>query len=206
MITLTYARADGWQPHHVKDCLRHLRQYMRRTYQWRLRYIWVMEVKNRLSGVDVGKAAPHYHLVCWLPSSLEESDLHFDTRGWWPYGLTNVVRAVAPVRYVMKYVSKFDEAAAFPSNARCYGVGGLEREGRECRRWINWPSFVQARASVSCRWQRRVGGGWVDLDTGEFLCSEWRLASVTRKQTRLLRVATHPRPLQPMGPFSWMRS
>lgn len=198
MLTLTYRDVDGWKPDHIKATLQHLRKWLQRTYGWQLRYVWVMELQKR--------GAPHYHVVVWLPKGIHARDLHLDSRGWWPHGMTNAVMAVAPVRYVMKYASKFDSKGSFPKGARVYGVGGMCAVGRRCRRWVNLPRFVQARASVDCRWTRAGGGGWVDESTGEWWPSEWGLSAIGDGCTRLVRLHRHPSTgLQPDGPFSWLR-
>lgn len=196
MLTLTYRGVDDWQPNHVKETLQHLRKWLKRAYGWTLRYIWVMELQKR--------GAPHYHVVVWLPRQVEKAELFLDVRGYWPHGMTNVVKAVAPVRYVMKYVSKFDSDTEFPKGARIYGVGGLDDIGSRCRRWINWPSFVQDRASIDCRWTPARGGGWVNCGTGEWLQSEWALTLRTKTHFVLTRVVMHARSLYPVGPFSWI--
>lgn len=204
MLTLTYADADGWNPSHVRDALRHYRAWCNRR-GFKCRYLWVMETKTRKSGDQIGQSAPHYHLVVWMPHGLENPP-KWDSMGWWPHGMTNQVKAVAAVRYVMKYASKFDNEGAFPKGARCYGLGGLTDMDRRIRRWINWPSFVQANASVACNWRRAVGGGWLDSGTGEIWASEWGLVSLSRSCTRLVRLRTHPRRIEAAGPFSWIGS
>lgn len=204
MLTFTYARADGWKADHIKSALQHLRKWLRRAHGWILRYIWVMETKKRLSGADIGLDAPHYHVVVWLPRQVQQEELHMDSKGWWPHGMTNAIQAVAPVKYVMKYVSKFDSESAFPKGARIYGVGGLDDIGRRCRRWINWPSFVQDRASVLCNWARAKGGGWLDRNTGEITASEWGICLTSRTSTVVMRLRAYPRTLNPSGPFSWI--
>lgn len=200
MLTLTYARAGDWKPSHVAQCLDHLRKWANRR-GFKLRYLWVMETQTRKSGDQIGESAPHYHLVVWLPGGVELP--HLDTQGWWTHGLTNAVKAVAPVRYVMKYASKFDNAGSFPKGARIYGMGGLTQDHRDMRRWVNWPSFVQANASYKCRWTRATGGGWLAHATGEIWPSEWGLSCSTRKSTRLVRLRTHPRPIEASGPYSF---
>jgi len=195
MLTLTYRGVNDWKPSHVREALAHLRKWLKRSYGWSLRYLWVMELQKR--------GAPHYHVVVWLPRECQASDLHMDSRGWWPHGMTNAVQAVAPVRYVMKYVSKFDSPDAFPKGARCYGIGGLDVVGARCRRWINWPSFVQARADVSTPVARATGGGWVVA--GARYASEWGLSAIGRGYTRLVRLCTHPPTgIQPVGPYSFL--
>lgn len=203
MLTFTYRDDVEWKASHVKEALRHLRLWLDRTYGLRLRYLWVMETKARLSGDRKGEFRPHYHCVVWLPKSVHARDLHLDARGWWPHGMTNAVMAIAPVRYVMKYASKFDSKGAFPKGARCYGIGGMDSAGRSCRRWVNWPTFVQARADVRTKVARRPGGGWLVAGVG--YASEWTACAHALGATRLARVCTHPPTgIEPVGPFSFL--
>lgn len=199
MVTLTYADALGWKPEQVRDCLRLLRAWCHRR-GFKLRYLWVMETKARKSGDQVGVIAPHYHLVVWLPHG--EDCPAFDSMGWWSHGLTNKVKAVAAVRYVMKYASKFDNEGAFPKGARCYGIGGLSESDARIRRWLSWPSFVQARAGVTCSARRAVGGGWVIGSDGEWFPSEWGLSYRSAKGPVCVRLHDHGRPIETTGPFS----
>ena len=203
MLTLTYADATAWRPDHVKTALMHLRKWAGRR-GFPLRYLWVMETKARKSGDQIGTVAPHYHVVVWLPHGVECPAL--DSFGWWLHGMTNTVKAVAPVRYVMKYTSKFEDGDSFPKGARVYGIGGLSSPDRCIRRWVNWPSHVQGNGSVNCPWRRNVGGGWVNRDTGEFLPSEWGIVSINRKSARLVRLRTVPRFIDsPSGPYSFLK-
>lgn len=205
MLTFTYRDSVEWGADHIKTALMHLRKWLARAYGWRMRYVWVMEAKPRLSGERVGEYRPHYHCIVWLPREVTKQELFLDARGWWPHGMTNALQAVAPVRYVMKYASKFDHAEAFPKGARCYGVGGLDVVDRGCRRWINWPSFVQARAAITDAWRRVRGGGWVDPH-GEIWPSEFGLAAIGKGYTRVVRLLTHPPGpcAGAEGPFSWL--
>lgn len=207
MLTFTYADVEAWRGSHMRDALRHLRQWLLRAFKWRLKYLWVMETKKRLSGAQIGRSAPHYHCVVWVPCQVTKDDLKFDDRGWWPHGLTNAIKAVAPIRYVMKYASKFDNAGQFPKGARIYGIGGLCKFGADFRRWVNWPSFVQGNSACGDRSRRAVGGGWVIGSTGEWLPSEWGLTASDRQSTRLVRLRHHPRLIDsPSGPYSWIPS
>lgn len=206
-ITLTYRSGVPWEPRHISDCLQHLRKWLKRTYGAVLAYEWVMENKVRKSGAEKGRVREHMHLVLWLPVGVSLDDLKLDARGYWPHGMTNAVRAIAPVNYVMKYASKFDNEGAFPKGARCYGVGGLGDAGRRVRRWVNWPAFVQARASISDCWRPAAGGGWTDAATGEWLPSEFGLAFSTPKHSCVIRLHDHGRPMGDVrGPFSWVRN
>lgn len=201
MVTLTYKDANGWQPHHVRDCLRLVRLWASRA-GWKLRYIWVMETQDRKSGPQLGQIAPHYHLVLWVPHGV--SLPHFDRKGWWTHGMTNSKEAVSPIRYVMKYASKFDSVHSFPVGARCYGVGGLTDSGNKIRRWLNLPSFVKGNSSINCKWSRAAGGGWINHATGEHYESEWGRVLSNSKHTVLVRLRTHARLIQePAGPYSF---
>lgn len=209
MLTFTYSDEVEWSPGHVKEALRRLRMWLERAHDWKLRYLWVIETKARKSGARLGEMRPHYHCVVWVPSDLPIEALKLDVRGWWPHGWTNVVKANAPIRYVMKYVSKFEEPDAFPRHARSYGIGGIQKEGRLCRRWINLPKFVQARSSIHDPWRRARGGGWVDPH-GEIWPSEYGLHRTDKVCSLLVRLRTYPTPMhggrvfKPDGPFNWL--
>lgn len=205
MLTLTYKRVGDWEPAQIKNMLQHLRKWAKRAFNWTLRYLWVMESKKRLSGPDKGQDCPHYHLVVWLPVQVAKSQLFLDVRGWWSHGMTNAMQVIAPVRYVMKYASKFDSESDFPKGARCYGIGGLDSAWRNVRRWINWPAFVQARASVADHFKPQVGGGWVNCATGQWWPSEFGLGWTNKRQTAVVRLHDHGRPLDNVrGPFNWI--
>jgi len=205
MLTLTYRRKGQWDARHTSDMLQHLRKWAKRAFGWTLRYLWVMESKKRLSGPDKGLDVPHYHLLVWLPMQVGLNSLKLDVKGWWPHGMTNALAVVAPVRYVMKYASKFDSESDFPKGARCYGIGGLDAAWRSVRRWINWPAFVQARASVQDSYAPQVGGGWVNRLTGQWWPSEFGLCWTSRRQTCVARIHDHGRPLSEVqGPYSWI--
>lgn len=203
MLTFTYRDGVEWEPSHVREALQRLRVWLRRAHGAQLRYVWVMETKARKSGTEVGRIKPHFHVVVWMPGQVTADDLMMDARGYWVHGLTNTVKAKAAVRYVMKYASKFDNEGSFPKGARCYGVGGLGDVGGRIRRWINWPAFVQARASIKCDFRRRVGGGWINRNTGDWWPSEWGIAFLTSAHTVVRRIHDHGRPLDAWGPFSF---
>jgi len=206
MLTFTYADVEAWKGNHMRDALRHLRMWLLRAFKWRLKYLWVMETKKRLSGAQIGRDGSHYHCVVWVPHQVNQRDLMFDAKGWWPHGMTNAVKAVAPIRYVMKYASKFENAGQFPRGARIYGIGGLDTVAAACRRWINWPAFVQGNSAAGDKSRRAVGGGWIIGSTGEWLPSEWGLTASSPTCTRLVRLRTHPREIHaPAGPFSWLK-
>lgn len=164
MLTLTYRPGVAWDGRHVSECLRHMRQWLKRR-GIACRYVWVLETTK------AGK--PHYHLVVWLPWGVKLPLL--DVSGWWPHGMTRMEWARCAVGYVSKYVSKGQEGAALPPRARMYGVGGLEGEALDEARWWALPGWLRDLVAVGAKVRRRVGGGWLDHDTGECFVSPWRV-------------------------------
>lgn len=192
MVTLTY-RGDNndWRPDHIKAALQACRKWCQRRGA-AFRYVWVAELQQR--GVI------HYHVACWLPKGL--SMPKWDKQGWWPHGMTNVIRARHATAYLMKYLSKGSDYGQLPRGARAYAVGGLDHSLRRARAWLRLPSFVQGNASIFDRWTRREGGGWIAPD-GAAVASEFTSAVVAGVRC-LLRVFTHPRAIDAAGPFSWL--
>ena len=192
MVTLTY-RGDNsqWEGRHVSAGLEACGKWARRL-GFAFRYVWVAELQQR--GVI------HYHVACWLPRGV--SMPKWDKRGWWPHGMTNVIRARHATAYLMKYLSKGGDYGQLPRGARAYGVGGLDHSLRRARRWLRLPAFVQGNSSIHDAWSRRIGGGWTAPD-GSAVASEFVCAVVGGVRC-LLRVARHPRAIDAAGPFSWL--
>lgn len=195
MVTLTYRGTNAqWRSTHMSQAMQHLRMWCNRQ-GFRARYVWVAELQKR--GVI------HYHAVVWLPQGVRCPA--FDSRGWWPHGMTNrkCVRSSA-VGYLMKYLSKGTDVSSgsFPKGARIYGVAGLDEAGRRVRRWLRLPSFVQGNASVHDDWHRAVGGGWLAPD-GARWASEFTTALVAGVRC-LVRLCIHARQIDAAGPFSWV--
>lgn len=193
MVTLTYER-DTWEPSHIRNYITHVRNWLARRCGQALRYIWVAEMQKR--GVI------HYHALFFMPKGVTMPKA--DKQGWWPHGLTRTERAVAPVNYVMKYASKFDSKAGFPKGARTYAVGGLDKTAASSRRWLNLPAFIKARASIHDKWQRAVGGGWLEHATGQVWPSEWGICLASKVKIAIVKLRFHGRPLDVGGPFSWL--
>lgn len=210
MVTLTYdtSRVDSsavghhyWKPRHVSDYIRAVRLwFLKRCPGQRLRYVWVAELQKR--------GVLHYHAVFFLPPGV--SMPRADKRGWWPHGMTNTLKATAPVAYLMKYASKPDSKTigGFPRGSRIYGIGGLDAAGAAFKRWVLWPAYVQGNASVNDRFKPALGGGYLNVDSGEHLESEY--APTGGGFSSFIRVRTTPRaldglgqPLNPSGPFCW---
>jgi len=207
MVTLTYKHASGWRPNHVMRFLDAARKWLKgRGVE--PRYVWIAEPQmKRLE--RTGEAALHYHVVFWLPRGVKfpkpDIPLAKGLQAWWPHGHTQRVVARSAIAYLLSYLKKgnADDLAYFPKGARAYGVGGLEPALRRARAWLALPGFVQARASVDDVWRRVKGGGWADPD-GEWWPSEF-VRTVVGRTAALVRVRDHGRPLDPAGPFSWLR-
>lgn len=205
MQTLTYGGSNrNWRPEHISRYLDALRRWhYSRTGSKKVRYVWVAELQQR--GVI------HYHVCLWLEHGLTPP---MPDRGWrlkgamqapmWPHGMSNRLEAHAPVAYLMKYASKdTSKDGKFPRGARIHGCGGLDEEGRGCRRWVLWPAYVQGNASIHDRFRPCKGGGYINADTGEYLASEFVPTGGGFK--RFIRARVTPRRIENTGgPFSWI--
>lgn len=193
MVTLTYRGVDDWRPNHIATALKAAREWCRRA-GCAFRYVWVAELQKR--------GAVHYHVCVWLPRHL--SMPKWDKRGWWPHGMTNVVRARHAVGYLLKYISKGagDALRGFPKGARIYGVGGLDAALRRARRWLRLPAFVRGNSDINDDWRRAPGGGWTAPD-GRHWASEF-VATFVGDSRGLLRVVRHAVMVDFTSPFSWL--
>lgn len=195
MVTLTYRGGnEAWQAKHVTEFVKRVREWLARRHL-AMRYVWVAELQKR--GVI------HYHVALWLPEATVLPKP--DEQGWWPHGMTRIETARHAVGYLMKYLSKGNEAAcgSLPLGARSHGRGGLGERFREMLRWLSLPAFIKARASVADRWDRCKGGGWVECATGEIWGSEWQRVHVGNGWS-MERVADHGRPFVVDGAFNWI--
>lgn len=195
LVTLTYAGDNrAWRAEQISrflDCLR--KWHYARTGSKKVRYAWVAELQQR--GVI------HYHVVVWLDQGLTLPKP--DKQGWWPHGMSNRKQATAPVAYLMKYVSKVDtkNVGGFPRGSRIYGIGGLDQTGRDIKRWIHWPAYVQGNAACGERFRPAKGGGYLNVDDGRIFLAEFAPTGGGFKS--FIRIRTHARELEPVGPFSW---
>lgn len=193
MVTLTYRGTNAdWKPDHLKEAFHRLRVWCNRQ-GFRARYVWVAELQQR--------GTIHYHAVLWLPVGVRCPS--FDSRGWWPHGMTNrkTVRRSA-VGYLMKYLSKGTDTGSFPKGARIYGVAGLDKAMSRTRRWVRLPAFVQGNSSTLDAWARTPGGGW-SSPSGVGFVSEFTTTLVAGVRC-LIRVAQHAIAIEASGPFSWL--
>lgn len=177
MLTLTYADIDGWKPQHIKDFLRHVRQFLNRK-GIKFRYIWIAELQER--------GAVHYHIMLWLPRGFTLPMP--DKRGWWTHGNTKIEWARKPVAYLAKYASKtHSKGGSMPRGIRLFGIGGLELEDRRERSWWMLPQYIrnidgvpndeeQAELVQTARTigntKRAKGGGWL-TPYGEWFPSKY---------------------------------
>lgn len=153
MVTLTYARADSWQPRHVKAFIQACRKYLQRK-GYSFRYTWVAELQKR--------GAVHYHVLIWLPKGLTLPKP--DKRGWWPHGSTRIEWVRNAVGYIAKYAAKHESIFLFPKGLRICGSGGLDSKGRTERRWWLSPAWVRRAFALSDDPRPAKGGGYVGAD------------------------------------------
>lgn len=186
--TYTYAPGHQWQPWHISDCVQAYRDQARRDGV-PFRYEWVAELqlgRMRRRGESAAECL-HYHAIVWQPEGYAFP--HADSRGWWPHGMTNTEVARNPVGYLAKYASKGTEGEALPRGARISGGGGLSEVGRKLASWWLRPRYVREAFPDFLQQVARVkGGGWANLETGEWLPapsfdgSTWNLTSNTNTQ------------------------
>lgn len=164
-LTLTYCGVNDWRPGHLAAFRKAMGEWARRR-SVRLRFVWVAELQTR--------GAVHYHMVVWLPKGKFLPKM--DDCGWWPHGSTNVQTAQNPIGYLMKYASKATaaQAADYPRGCRMFGVGGLDKAGREEVRYWRAPMWVRDAMPGTADIRKTVGG-YFDAYTGDFVRSPWRV-------------------------------
>lgn len=197
MVTLTYAGDNrAWKPTHLTRYIDAVRVWYKRLTGETLRYVWVAELQDR--GVI------HYHAVFWLRKGVTMPKA--DKRGWWPYGMTKTEKAIKPIGYLMSYLSKIEtkNVSEFPHGARISGNGGLDKTGRDCKRWVLWPAYLQGNAAAGDPFKPAKGGGFVNHDSGEYFRAEFQPMGSSFKT--FFRVHTHARQVDAAGPFSWLRT
>ncbi|CAI8803215.1 protein of unknown function [Methylococcus capsulatus] len=173
-VTLTYRDEVEWEPGHVSECLKRVRQWCERRGV-RFRYVWVSEVQEERRAWYGGHCL-HYHLMVFLPKRLALPK--FDKQGWWKHGMTQTARLKARgVAYIAKYASKGGKAE-FPKRVRIHGCGGLLHAARNERTWWLCPAYVREHyPSPGLKPRRCPGGGWVSKLTGEWIPSQFRIVS-----------------------------
>ena len=173
MLTLTYRPGCQWEPHHISDCVKSLREWAKDEC-FKLRYVWVAEIQEGRwqKGQSLLGECVHYHLLIWVPKSIQPPKL--DQAGFWPWGMTQRLKVVAPIRYLLKYASKGSEVG-FPKGLRIHGCGGLTSADRNHRTWWLMPKWVRTIWHEDDKPRRCPGGGIISRLTGEWLPSIWRV-------------------------------
>lgn len=194
MTTLTYKGDNrNWDAKHISAYINCVKKWYARLTTKKLMYVWVAELQER--GVI------HYHCVFWLDRGVTMPKA--DKRGWWPHGMTKTEKAEKPIGYLMSYLSKIEtkNVSEFPHGARIYGIGGLDKSARDCKRWVLWPAYLQGNAASGDGFKPAKGGGYVNRETGEFYAAEF--APTGGGFRSYVRVRTHARQVDASGPFSW---
>lgn len=152
-LTLTYCDATTFSRKHISAFLDCLRQALKRM-GYSLPYAWVLECARQL----------HYHLIVWLPRgyTLDPAKLS----KWWRWGST-WVESCRSVKAWGRYMAKFDSIAKLPRSARLYGYGGLDGDGKLAVSRAALPRWLLVLLPAGHRVRRCLGGGWVDIVTGE---------------------------------------
>jgi hypothetical protein len=169
LVTLTYAPGHSWQPWHVTECVAAYRkQAMRDGVPFRYEWVAELQLKRMRRRGESAAECLHYHAIIWQPEGYAFP--HPDTRGWWRHGMSNTEAARNPVGYLAKYASKGTEGEPLPRGARISGGGGLSDVGRKLASWWLRPKYVRdAFPDFLLKVRRVPGGGWADLDTGEWI-------------------------------------
>jgi len=187
MVTMTYAAHINYEPEHITKFLRCVYMWGERA-GYKIPYCWVMELTK--------KGKPHYHCILWIPKRLRLP--RADSRGWWPHGMTNTIRARNAYGYLSKYASKAhgvkDDKGKFidfPKGARIHGIGGLTKKEAAIIAWWKLPKALRLGDEGSHKWRRQKGGGWMCIEggaKGQVYESVWGLVSINMvdKRVRLI--------------------
>lgn len=185
-VTLTYARQGGWSARHVTQFNKRMRDHLRRRGV-ACPYVWCAELQKR--------GAVHFHQLVFLPTGMMLPKP--DRIGWWEHGMSKIERARNAVGYVAKYAGKVVEVGEFPRGLRLTGAGGLTDHSREHARYCRLPTYVRNAWPMGTRIERLPGGGWVNLDTGEVVVSDWKF--VGRRPGGLITLRRGVRPADEGG-------
>lgn len=130
-ITLTYPDIFSEDPAVWK---RDIDKFGKRLSRRKFGAIWRIEYKERLSGVNVGKVAPHFHLLVW-GAAYSPKLIGWVRRAWFEVvGSGNIDHFTAGTRvepihsrrgvmsYTSKYIAKQDEAIVPAGCGRMWGA------------------------------------------------------------------------------------
>lgn len=174
MMTLTYEKADAWQPLQIRDFMKSIKRDLADNL---LGYAWVLEMQQR--------GAPHYHVLLYVKRGTK---IARPDDGLWEYGSSRIETAHS-LYYICKYTGKMYQKEHLPIGARMFAVNVNEvaAEGADVLlfRLSSVPKWlrehlegVSLAEGERLRWSRCPGGGWVVRNTGELLASPWRVRSI----------------------------
>ena len=165
LLTLTYRWDGQWAPEQIGFFMQQLLQRCRRQGV-DVKYQWVLELTKR--------GRPHYHVLLWVPKGfrIPKQDAH----GYWPHGMTNVVKARSAVGYLVKYATKgTTEMHQLPKGARLFGVGGCSAPERLRAHRAGLPMWLTTVAEVPSGARRCARVGWVCKATGAVFRSPFKV-------------------------------
>lgn len=165
-LTLTYARDDDWSALHITAFNKRAREYLSRRGVG-FAYVWCAELQQR--------GAVHFHELVFLPNGTMLPKP--DQQGWWPHGSTQIAKARNAVSYIAKYAGKMITAGKFPRGLRLTGAGGLNEYSRAHARYVSLPGYVRRAFPFGSPISRALGGGFVNLHTGEVVRGEYEFVS-----------------------------
>jgi len=158
-LTLTYRDSADFSQKNVSKFLEKIRRQLRKRGH-SLPYTWVLESEGRL----------HYHFTLWLPRDfiLDKAKL----AKLWNWG-SSWVQSCHSVKSWTRYMSKFDSAEKIPRNAKLFGYGGLDGNGKAAVTRANLPLWLQKKLSSNHVARRIPGGWWANTATGEVFRSPY---------------------------------
>ena len=127
MYTLTYKPGVQWEPHHISNFIKSLRNFHVKNHR-DLVYFWVAEMQKR--------GAVHYHVLVHAPNYARVPMA--DKAGYWRWGMTRTERCrSSTIAYLSKYLEKAQPPGVdFPFKCRRYGYSRL---------YLNRERFIRAK-------------------------------------------------------------
>jgi len=159
VVTLTYHDQSAYTKKHISTFVDALRRVLHRLGH-RFPYAWVLEKAGQL----------HYHLMLWLPRGFKLDFACLEK--WWPWGSTWVENC-RNIKAWGRYMAKCDSMAKLPKRARFYGYGGLDEAGKTAVARAGMPLWLTQLLPADHRAHRCLGGGWMDIVTGEIYRSPY---------------------------------
>lgn len=174
MLTLTYEKADDWQPLQIRNFMKALQRDLGENL---LGYAWVLEMQKR--------GAPHYHVLLYVQRGTR---IARPDDGLWKYGSSRIETAQS-LFYICKYTGKMYQKEELPYGARMFAVKINEAVASAIDilafRMSGSPAWLREHLEAvvmakgeRLRWSRCPGGGWIIRNTGELLQSPWRVRAI----------------------------